>query len=374
MIRFFYHIFLVIFFIGNQGVCQPKIDKEINYISDLAFNLRGGKETGYSWLGCFQASLTFDTQALNLWKNGKIKFTYISTHGKSFSDLTGDLQIASNIEADQLSTTFELWYKHQVGKFEATAGLIDVNSIFCYSEAALSLINSSFGIQPTISSNNSVSIYPISSLGISLKVKISERTSVRFGVFDGRPALYGNFQPLPDLSWNQKEGTFFISEVERQHHIGNLSGSVKGGCWTHTQKVNSHQKGQYSSNTGFYLIGQQEFIKRELRNLSIWGKFGGAPQDCNIIQFFNEFGFSYTNSSNHNLLDLLSIGFGQAIFCPGFRKIQALNFSETVLELSAQKEFDFLTVQPDIQYIINPSGLTEIDNPICFILRAVISL
>ena len=374
MIRFFCPLLLFVFLVERPGVCQTKIEKEIKYISDLAFNLRGGRETGYSWLGCFQASLTFDTEALKLWNNGEFKFTYISTHGKPFSDLTGDLQIASNIEADQLSTTFEFWYKHRIGKFETMAGLIDVNSIFCYSEAALPLVNSSFGIQPTISSNNSVSIYPISSLGISLKAQISERAYGRIGIFDGRPTLNGNFYPLPDLSWNKNEGIFFISELNREHHLGRLTGNLEGGFWIHTEQINSHFNGKYSSNSGFYLIVQQEIMRKNLKNLSIWGKFGGAPKDCNTIQFFNELGLSMINSSDKKFLDLISIGFGQAIFCSKFRKIQELNFSESVLELSAQKEFGILTVQPDLQYIVNPSGLREIENPICFIFRAIIAL
>lgn len=374
MLRIFCIILLYMIFSLQKGAGQPKIEKEFSYVSDLAFNLKGGHQTGFAWLGCFQASLLFDTNALKLWKNGKLKFAYISTHGKSFSEFIGDIQIVSNIEAGRLSTIFELWYQHQVGRFEGTAGFIDINSIFSYSEPALSLINSSFGIQPTISGNITVPIYPITSLGVALNINLSDQIISKIGIFDGKPAMYQDDQLLPDPGWNRKEGVFVISELNRSHQIGSLEGLFKIGFWLHTQNLESHHEGEYSTNQGFYLIGEQELLKRKEKNLGIWGKFGGAPRDCNIIRFFNGIGFSIINDSKKNAFDLLSLGAGQVIFCQEFRKINSISSSETVLELTARKEIGKFYIQPDFQYIINPSGLTEIENPFCFIFRTALVL
>lgn len=178
-------IFAILIFV-HPSFCQKKIEKELSYTSDFAFNLSGGNRTGAAWLGCFQATVLLNTEKLNLWKDGTIKFSYISTHGQSFSELTGDLQIASNIDAGHMATTFELWYQHRLEKLKMTFGILDLNALFSYSELALSLINSSFGIQPTISGNMPVPIYPITALGAAIEYQLNNKIGVKLSFLTER--------------------------------------------------------------------------------------------------------------------------------------------------------------------------------------------
>ena len=360
---------------GFQALyAQPKIQKELTYTSDLAFNLSGGHETGSAWLGCFQAALTFNTEELKLWNNGKFRFAYISTHGNSFSEMTGDMQIVSNIEAGHLATTLELWYQHNFNRLAMTAAFIDVNAFFSYNQDALSLINSSFGIQPTISGNMPVSIFPVTSFGVVMEYDFDENTSLKFAVFDGTRALYRDYQILPDINWNKTDGAFLISEFSRKYRISHQTGIVKGGIWAHSQNTKSHQNGTYALNWGYYLIGDLQVYKSERTRWSIWGKSGGAPLDCNKIRYFNELGVSLVNDSEKNIVDIISIGIGQAIFCPEFKKINAFQHNEAVIEFTAKKEIGILGIQPDIQYIFHPSGSSVVQNPLCIILRTTLTL
>ncbi len=374
MLRFFYISASLIVLLIHSGKCQQKIEKEISYISDLAFNLRGGYESGYSWLGCFQASINFDFEQLNLWKNGNLQFSYISTHGRSFSQLTGDIQVVSNIEAGQLATTMECWYQHKINDFEITLGLIDLNAFFSYCEPALSLINSSFGIQPTISGNMPVPIFPVTSLGGVVSFRIDGETDISLGVFDGTPSIYGDFQFMPEFTWNAQEGILFCAEVNRKYQIGSSPGLVKAGYWMHTLNMSSHHSGEYSANHGFYIIGEQEIFGKNSKNLDAWAKFGGAPRDCNVIRYFNGAGVTFSNYAKQAIINALSVGMGQAIFCHQYRKAHLGAWHETVVEVTAKKEVGILTVQPDIQYIINPSGNRETGNPFCVIIRTQISI
>ena len=374
MLRYFALIFFLLWTISTSALCQQKIVKEFSYISDFAFNISGGKQTGFAWLSCFQASFHLNTGAMKLWKNGTFKFLYISTHGKSFSNLTGDIQIASNIEARQMASTLELWYQHKWNKLRVTFGLIDLNEFFSYSNAALSLVNSSFGIQPTISGNIPVPIFPISSVGVALEYMANGNTEMRLGIFDGSPSQMKEYQLLPDINWGINEGIFAIAEAKRLYQIGMKQGFIKAGYWLHSQNISSHHKGEYLVNHGFYAIGELEILKMKNRSLHVWGKFGGAPRDCNVIRFFNGGGISYTNIWGTNVNDVLGLGIGQALFCHEFKRLQLLSGNETVIELTARKELGILAIQPDLQYIINPSGDMSIENSLCFILRTSLTL
>jgi len=83
---------------------------------------------------------------------------------------------------------------------------------------------------------------------------------------------------------------------------------------------------------------------------------------------------TYANFLGKNINDVISFGYGQAIFCNEFRTMHSLSRHETVLELTVRKELGAFTIQPDFQYIIHPSGATEINNPYCLILRTSITL
>lgn len=374
MLKIRYIIFFPLVALCYSALCQQKIEKEFSYISDVALNVSGGHQTGAAWLGCLQASLLFNTEDLEMWKHGSVKFSYISTHGKSFSELTGDMQIVSNIEAGYLATTFELWYQHSINKLNMTIGLLDLNGFFCYSDLALSLINSSFGIQPTISGNMPVPIYPITALGAVFECQLTSNAGVKLGLFDGAPSLGMDYQLLPDLHLQPDDGLLFIMEFSNAHLLANRPGSIKAGYWIHSQNMPSHHAGEYATNYGLYGILEQNLFTHNNKSLHFWGKFGMAPRDCNIIRYFNGGGFSFINYSGKSENDVMALGFGQAILCDGYKKMLAVSGNETVLELTARKQFGILSIQPDMQYIINPSGRESLQNPFCLILRTVITI
>ena len=154
MRQFFNVIFLLlIHFLAVGQDSTSTIGKEIKIISDFGANVHGGIDNGTAWLGLVNVTLDVPTDRLRLWKNGQLYFHYMSTFGKSFSQYSGDLQIVSNIEAQHIATFMELWYAHQFNKLKIKAGVIDLNANFAYTNESLQLINSSFGIQPTISAN-----------------------------------------------------------------------------------------------------------------------------------------------------------------------------------------------------------------------------
>jgi len=363
-------------------ICHPlpaqidsiPITKEIDYITDVAINLRGGHRTGIVWMGQLNAVLEVPLNYPGRWGNSIFHFHFLATHGTSFSSLVGDLQVASNIEAPGLATIFELWYQHHFNRHRFKVGLIDLNAEFLFSDWALSLINSSFGIQPTLSANIPVSIFPVSALGMLWNYDISEWLKSITGLFDGEPNIGSGYQVFPDLNLGLNEGFFIIQEFNAMLGPPSTQSSIKLGAWLHTGNFLSHDQGNYEKDFGLYLILDRPLASLGKGTLLGWVKSGVAPKDCNRIRHFQGGGLTYQDPFGASDQDNISLAFASAFFCKEFRDDLLLTYHETAIELSLRKQWNLLTVQPDIQYILNPGGIDHLNNPLCLILRIQLSI
>jgi carbohydrate-selective porin OprB len=131
----------------------------------------------------------------------------------------------------------------------------------------------------------------------------------------------------------------------------------------------SHGKNRASKNAGGYVIVDQSSWQLGKGMVYGWIKSGLAPGNCNVISYFNGGGLLYQNPFGKGNQDIISLAFANAIFCREFLKEPATINHETAVELTLRKQWHYFAVQPDFQYIFNPSGSDTMKNPICFILR-----
>lgn len=375
--KLFFGIIFLAFSVHNV-IAQdslPRISKEIKFQSDLGVNVRGGIRKGIAWLGRIDATLDVPTENLKLWKGGNFYFNFMSTFGKPFSDYSGDLQIISNIEAQRLATFFELWYLQNLGRVKIKLGIIDLNADFAYTDQSLNLINSSFGIQPTISANMPVSIFPVTAIGGTIRYAPSETWEFSAGIFDGAPSIRTSYQPVPDIAINHSEGLFAISELKYRHTLFQRQGMVKAGGWIHSSNFDDHHDGQvYAENIGGYLIMEQEVTKSRPNSTYVWMKTGFAPRECNIVRYFYGGGITMNGPVSPLRLDNISLGVASAILCNHLHDFEEIgDANETAIEFTLQKRFGFFMVQPDFQYIINPSGQRNLANCLFLILRTSVT-
>ncbi|MBN1462740.1 MAG: carbohydrate porin, partial [Paludibacteraceae bacterium] len=145
-----------------------------SYTGDMVNNLNGGIKTGTNYLGMAHIGLGFDTEKARWWKGGEFCIDFMNTHGDTPSaNLIGDIQIASNIEAGNLSVLYELWYKQRFGKIAVTVGLQDMNSNYAVTENGGLFVNSSFGVHTVMSDNITLPIFPITALGLNFQWQIN---------------------------------------------------------------------------------------------------------------------------------------------------------------------------------------------------------
>jgi len=335
------------------------------YVGEVVSNFHGGIKTGTAYLGFTNVTAGVDTKAANWWKDGSFFLNIGNTHGgEPSSNLVGDFQGVSNIEAGNHTFLYELWYSQKIGMVGITLGLQDLNANFATSENGALFTNSSFGIQSSISDNVSVPIFPLTALGINVRWTFSENTVLETAIFDGTPDDFAN-NPY-NIKWNLSEDQGYLAIAEMQFNKGfrtNKMGSYKLGFYYHQHKNNVDE---LQKNGGLYLIADQQISDR----LSLFSQIGLSPRNKNNHNHFYGLGFNYTILNQKRPSDL----FGMALAYAGIDENTI--GSETAIELTYKFQINKLVyLRPDIQYVINPAGTgKQLQNALVGFIRFGIEL
>jgi porin len=346
---------------------------EASYTGDLCFNTMGGIQTGARYLGMANLKVGFGTQNAKLWKGGAFFINGAVTHGQSPSEfLIGDFQAVSNMDAGDHIYIHELWYKHRFNKFEITFGLQDLNVEFAASEIGSLFINSSFGIPPVLSDNIPAPVFPLTALGITSKIHITENISLSAAVYDGCPTAFEHNVYNTNWHLGHDDGTLVLCELAWSKEFFSLPGSYKSGYYYHTgfEKTDPETDETtevFENNCGFYFIADQTVWEKvdSDRSLGIFAQLALSPANINNHHYYVGGGINYSGISSRQPEDAM----GMAFACAGFDKSYKKN--ETTIEAFYKKQIGgTFFIQPDLQYVIHPAGTDEVlPNALVGILR-----
>ena len=332
---------------------------EASYIGDNVNNLSGGIKTGSCYLGMANMRLNFDVEKAGLWKGGQFYINAVNTHGASpSSELLGDMQVASNIDAGNHTYLQEVWFKQVLGKVAFTIGLQDLNVEFANSEQGALFLNSSFGILPIISNNITAPIFPLTTLGFTTKWNISEKSCWINAVYDGSPTDF-DYNPY-NVKWQfiSGDGLLAISEYQYKTEIKELSGTYKIGVYSHSHIVERSLDKTLPDSLnhnlfGIYTYADQKLWKQNNKSIGLFAQLGYSPSNASTSNFYLGLGMNYSGLFSKLEKDIL----GLAIAHERFKNNLS---SETTLELFYQYQLTKnIFIQPDVQYIINPAGTGE---------------
>ena len=319
-------------------------------------------------------AVTIASENVKLFRGGEFYTQVMGIFGdKASSEYAGDLQVFSNIESDSRLFLYQCFYKQTFGKFILKLGQMDMNADFSVSGYGSSLVNSSFGVIPTISLNMPVSIFSYLSAGISFKYLFSPRITVQTAFFDGDPGGYDNNRHNLNWRFSRSEGFFNISEIHYKTRSNLKQGKYKAGIFYHS-KLSGNSNGP---DFGYYIMGDQQITseKNTIKNgLSIFFELSSAPSEESFIGSYYAFGLTYRGIFKNMNEDECSLALASAHLGRSFLSGNDEYLSnETALEFTYKK---FLSpnfvIQPDIQYIINcGSGRLSKGDAAIAILRAV---
>jgi porin len=354
---------------------QQGVDIDAVLTLDAMTNLRGGNSRGGALLGNVDVTFAVDTARAGWWENGTF-FLYLLGDFNAGGPLTakvGDLQGTSNIEADQAVKIYEAWYEHRFfdDRFSVLAGLHDLNSEFDVLEYAATFINSSFGIAPDISQVGP-SIFPTTALALRLKAQPTSGSYLLAALYDGEPGD----PELPrrrSLSLSSNDGIFTALEAGlSQGEPGEADYFKLGvGGWVHTTEVEDFTGQSHDRNHGLYLIVEKTLFTagEDGEGLGAFLQLGFADPQRNQIGRYWGAGLNYTGLIPGRSHDVTGLAVASARNGGHFRHYMAttgmtpMEHAETVIEATYLAEvLPWLTVQPDVQYIIHPGTDPALDN------------
>jgi porin len=170
--------------VGDSGATSLALT--FSYTGDLQQNAAGGRAVGAAFAGAAGAELTARLGQLVGWHGASIFALVLDTHGNPPSDLVGDVQGVSSVEAPVGLRLEEAWLQQNLfgNRLSWLVGRYDLNTEFYRLQSGALFINSSFGMGPELALSGVAgpSIFPNTAVGTRIDVKPSPNVVWREGM------------------------------------------------------------------------------------------------------------------------------------------------------------------------------------------------
>ena len=333
------------------------------YTGELQHSLDGGIRRGSTYLS--DAGLVLDAGLYALFGNvdAKLHAYVLWNNGNTFSDrYVGDLQTVSNIDAEQAVRVYELWYEQGLNEdVSLRFGLYDLNTEFDAIDTATLFINSSHGIGADYGQSGRAgpSIFPVTSLAARFEMALGDRSLLRYAILDGVPGDPDD-PGRTTIDLGGDDGVLHALE----YNLGPAGGARLGiGGWLYSADFDRIEAVPGSTrddgNRGAYAFLDAPVFDSGA-GVSVRGfvRFGIANDDFNVFANYAGAGAVATGLFPSRPDDRLGLAIASAgTGGPWDRVAGGADSRETSIELTYRADInDWLRIQPDIQYIVNPGA------------------
>ncbi|MGX7345270.1 carbohydrate porin [Acetobacter pasteurianus] len=378
-----------------------------------------GSGTGPSYIGITLSAMMVDMEKMIGLKGGTFNISALQIRGRGITqDHLADFNPISGFEADRSTRLFELWYQQSFlrGALDVKIGQQDLDTEFLMSDYASLYLNANFGwpMGPSVNLYAGGPSWPLAAPAIRLSYRSGEKYTIMFAAADDNPSanrdssvfgVTGNLadptsQTARDSSgtlFNMGTGALLITEIQYAFNpqFGNsghtashpgLPGIYKVGGYYDTAQFPDYRyntQGQFLGATGgtprrvrgnwliYGIIDQLIWRPSPAvpRALGLFIRATGNSDDRNIISFALDTGLNLTAPFSGRMNDTLGLGWGIGRATSGVRAYDRahgalVQGNENHFELTYRAQITpWMVVQPDFQYILNPSG--GIGDPSC---------
>ncbi len=253
------------------GGSRP-IVPEASLIVDWSGVFRGGSAHRPVLRGLLSFGFSLDLERAVGLHGGTLHASYALQRGDNGSDVAGDLQGYSNIDAEDFNHLSEAWYEQRLlgGDLRIKGGLLDANTDFAFVRAGGQFVNSSAGYSPTIFP---LPTYPDPEPGLVLSFAPSAYLSLSLGVFSS---------PNSHSAIERSRQSFSIAEIDvRWPSFGQFKrGRAVLGLWKDSAKIEQLDGLLRRGSSDAYLIIEQV----------LWSVPGLAGDGERILGVFAQWG------------------------------------------------------------------------------------
>ena len=347
---------------------EPSVSFSASYLGEVWSVRDGGMATGERYLDQLDLAVEADLETLVGWRGATAFAQGLYNNGESLTeDLLGDFQVVSNIDGGGPARIYQLWLEQRLLNDRASvrAGLYDINSEFDTTETGGLFINGSHGMGVDFGQTgvNGPSIYPVTGLAVRGEFKLTETWALRAVVAEGVP---GNPDRPGRTGFNldEDEGALLVLETSYQDDRH----KVALGGWRYTAEHEPFGEPMGAGNDGVYALAESRLTgEAGGPGVSAVVRVGRANSAFNPIEYYLGAGVSYTGPFAARPQDQLGVAIAWATLGAPFIEAEALAGSdlaprEVAVELTYRAVLnEYVSVQPDVQYVFNPGGRDDDD-------------
>lgn len=372
------------------------------YIAEYTSVLDGGRNNR----GSFRNQLTLDAE-LDLESafgvaGGTAFVQYLSVNANTGGSVdAGDIQFFSNIEYDRsLDIIYELWYEQSLfdDRLRLKVGKVEANNEFNYVDAAVEFANSSAGFSPTIFAFPSLPD-PATSINVFGTVVDDEgfNLTLGYGLYDGAAAVdgvrTGTRGPSTFFSDDRSDDYFHIWQADFSWEAilseGSLlkDGRVSLGGWYHDGEFDRFDGGTEDGTAGLFVTGEIRWFDPDRvmteagsseapahsasqaggdapdRGVYLFAQYGWADDDVSEVAQHFAGGVVWRGPYASRPDD--SCGIYASLADLSGSPAAGFDNDEFVVDVYYRLQLTpAVYMQPEFQYIVNPSGDAAIDDAV----------
>jgi porin len=353
---------------ARAALTQAGITPTIVYTADLLANPVGGQRQGAAYAGALETGVSLDLEKL-LGVNGlTFRVSGVWSTGSDLSDDIGNIFPVAEIFAGDRVRLYTLFLEQMLfgerisikaGRFATTDDFLTLPVSGLFVNSALD--PSVYAVEINVPG---ATAWPIATWGGRIRVRPVEPLDVSVGAFYSDPALNQDSTSGTQFEISGRAGYFIVGEVGyRLHHAKEargLRGHYRIGAYYDSNRYASFADPSQlrRGNYGVYALADQMVLREggpeSDQGLTVFAALTVAPrQSINTMPWFAAAGLVYRGLLPGREGDTA----GVALYYGGFSRDVPGQTYEMVLEWTyAIGLTPWLTVQPDIQYVINPSG------------------
>ncbi|MGH8012608.1 MAG: carbohydrate porin, partial [Candidatus Binataceae bacterium] len=338
------------------------ISPGVNEVAEGFRNFQGGKRTDETVpASTLDLSLSIHTQELLHLPGGEFYADLEDHEGQNPSTvLVGDLQVFDKLNFAPYLQIFELWYQQKL--FDDTVriklGKVDANTEFSVITNGLPFINASTQVTPTIFMFPTTPD-PMPSANVFFTP--NQLFYASFGLYDAnRGDHFGDIAGKPYSIQPSRNGALLIGETGLTwNRFPGLqaNGDLRLGFWGATGTFKRFDGATQHGARGYYIVADQTLWKplssNHERGLRAFVEYGHTDRGVTPIYQNIGGGFTWTG--------LPGRAYDSLGFSPLYARLSPAYGAPHNYELALEMFYNlqlapWVSIQPDLQYIVNPGG------------------
>lgn len=390
---------------ARNELIEKGYDFTLDYVGELGYNAHGGYDQDRTarWSGQFTLGAQLDLQKILGWQDATFKLSITEREGRNISN-----DRISDPRAPMYSSNQEVWGRGQTWrltqmwisqsyldrrlnlKFGRFGEGEDFNSFPCDFQN-LALCGSQMG---NWAGSNTWYNWPIAQWAGRVKYELVPQLYAQIGVYEHNPSLLEDNNGFK-LNMSGGEGLILPVELLWTPTLNALPGEYRIGAYYSSADASDVEKrevpGDVSSDLvsrdskyGYWLVAQQQVTAHggdRNRGLSLFANVTVQDRETSQVGHFIQLGLTYkglldarpqddlglgvarisTNSRYRNNQKALNQANNQTDYRnPGYQPVQGNEYdAELYYGIHATK---WLVIRPNIQYVGNPGGVSEVDD------------